>query len=172
MPPVHFRSLLALFIILLWPLQSLSMEPDEPRLSKPGYLDKEYMKAQRASINDLSQRHLGSSFSGQKQHDLRLLQQLLDQRLVTATQTRELQAMGLIMGDLLARELGMDWVIYEDKMGRSRALRYKDSNNFLFPMTMISRRVEVDNRTPVSAIYDKAWRAIDAIRPALPYTYE
>ena len=31
--------------------------------------------------------------------------------------------MGVIMGDLLAADLKLHWVIYEDRQGRSRALR-------------------------------------------------
>jgi hypothetical protein len=88
---------------------------------------------------------------------------------VRPDQTRELQAMGVIMGDLLAADLGLHWVIYEDRMGRSRALRYKQSDDYLFPMTMISRRQEADNHTPVTAIYQKAYDIMAASKPALPF---
>jgi hypothetical protein len=77
--------------------------------------------------------------------------------------------MGVIMGDLLAAELGLRWVIYEDDLGRSRALQYKDMETVLFPITMISRRVEVGNRRPVAEIYQKAYDIIDALRPPRPY---
>jgi hypothetical protein len=63
----------------------------------------------------------------------------------------------------------MHWVIYEDSAGRSRALRYEDSENYLFPITMIARRREVGNQTPVSDIYQKAYDIIDESRPALPF---
>ena len=58
----------------------------------------------------------------------------------------------------------MHWVIYEDKLGRSRALRYQQTDNYLFPVTMISRRREVDNGSTVTAIYQ---RAVDLIKPQL-----
>ena len=50
------------------------------------------------------------------------------------------------MGDLLAVELGMHWIVYEDDMGRSRALRYQQSEVVLFPITMIARRREQHRR--------------------------
>ena len=78
-------------------------------------------------------------------------------------------AMGVVMGDLLAAEFNLDWVVYEDRLGRSRALRDGDSDNYLFPITMISRRREVDNRTPVVDIYRKAADIITASRPPLPF---
>ena len=82
---------------------------------------------------------------------------------------RELQAMGVIMGDLLAANLDMHWVVYEDAKGRSRALRYRESNEYLFPITMISRRQEADNDTPVAVIYQKAYDIIAPLRPELPF---
>jgi len=59
-------------------------------------------------------------------------------------------------------------VIYKDKLGRSHALQYRDSDNYLFPITMISRRREADNLKPVADIYAKAESAIRAVIPA-PY---
>jgi hypothetical protein len=138
-------------------------------ISEPSKLDLQFMEQQRQILQDLSVGHLGRQFSGNKARDLDLLQTLLDQRLVGADQTRELQAMGVIMGDLLAAELDMHWVIYEDREGRSRALRYRDTDTFLFPITMIARRREVGNTTPVIDIYQKAYDIIDSSRPKLPF---
>jgi hypothetical protein len=63
----------------------------------------------------------------------------------------------------------MHWVIYEDTAGRSRALRYQESEVFLFPITMIARRREVGDQTPVVVIYQKAYDIIDASRPPAPF---
>ncbi len=142
---------------------------EEPRIGGLSMLDRQFMLQQRELLSDLVARHYGRQFNGAADNDLELLQRLLDDRVVRADQTRELQAMGVILGDLLAADLGLDWVIYEDSLGRSRALRYRDTDNFLFPMTMISRRREVDNRTPVAEIYRKAEDSMRAVIPALPY---
>lgn len=138
---------------------------EEVIISEPSYLDKQYMQQQRELLAELLARNYGARLSGQKQRDLSLLQRLLDDQLVRSNQTRELQAMGVVMGDLLSTELGLHWVIYEDQIGRSRALRYKDTDNYLFPVTMISRRREGDNHARVADIYQKA---VDAITPAIP----
>ena len=157
--------------LVLWSLCSapITLAQGNVRIGEPSYLDRQYMEQQRAIIQDLAQRHLGHGFSGDPQRDLDLLQRLLDERLVRPQQTRELQAMGVIMGDLLAADLDMHWVIYEDQLGRSRALRYRDSDNYLFPVTMISRRQEADNRTSVTDIYHKARQIILDSRPPLPF---
>jgi hypothetical protein len=132
-------------------------------------VDRQYMAKQRTTLEDLAASRLGRHFNGDKNNDLALLQALLDKRLVEPEQTRELQAMGVVMGDLLAADLDMHWVIYEDRLGRSRALRYEQSDNYLFPMTMISRRQEADNHTPVADIYQKAHDIIASRKPALPF---
>jgi len=132
-------------------------------------LDRQYMTQQRDLLQDLASIKLGRRFNGDKNNDLQILQLLLDRRLVRADQARELQAMGVIMGDLLAANLDMHWVIYQDAQGRSRALRYKESDEYLFPITMISRRREAGNQTPVTEIYQKAYDIIAALQPALPF---
>ena len=123
------------------------------------------MAGQRSTLDELAGAHFGTRFKGDRAHDLRLMQRLLDAKVVRSDQTRELQAMGILLGDLLARELDMHWVVYEDKLGRSRALRYQDTDLYLFPVTMISRRWEGGAYTPVADIYQKA---VDTISPALP----
>lgn len=139
------------------------------RISELSYLDRQYMAQQRETLSELVERNFGRQFNGGRENDLELLQLLLDRRLVRPDQTRELQAMGVIMGDLLAADLDMHWVVYEDPLGRSRALRYRETDNYLFPMTMISRRREADNRTPVQEIYQKAYDIIAPLRPDMPF---
>lgn len=114
------------------------------------------MTQQRQALQDIAARYLGRGFSGNRERDIELLQTLLDKKLVRPNQTAQLQGMGIILGDLLAAELGVRWVVYEDRAGRSRALQLGQSGEYLFPVTMISRRREVGNTTSVSAIYEKA----------------
>jgi hypothetical protein len=122
-----------------------------------------------SQLTKLGRNHFGHGISGDKTRDLALMQRLLDERLVRNTQTAQLQAMGMVMGNHLAEELDLHWVIYEDSLGRSRALRYRDSNVFLFPMTLVSRRVEAGNRVNIDTLYDKATENFLDLRPKLPF---
>ncbi|GAB3289387.1 DUF3806 domain-containing protein [Parahaliea aestuarii] len=146
---------------------TLAQEP--PRIEELSFLDRQFMTQQRQNLEDLARRHFGQGFSGEREQDLTLLQRLLDDGVVGSQDTAQLQAMGLVMGDLLADELDMHWVVYEDNLGRSRALRYRDSDNYLFPMTMVSRRREAGNTLPVTEIYQKAYDIIDPLREELPF---
>lgn len=149
---------------------SLPAQPEaQVAVTDLSYVDKQYMQQQRDELDALARRHLGQHFTGSKEADLALLQSLLDRKLVKPDQTRQLQGMGIILGDLLASELGMHWVVYEDRAGRSRALRYRESDNYLFPVTMISRRREAGSNTPVKTIYQNAYDIIAPLRPPLPF---
>jgi hypothetical protein len=140
-----------------------------PLVESLAIVDRTYMQEQRQRIDELARVNLGRQLHREKAHDLGILQALLDRRLIQPEQTLELQAMGLVMGDILALELELTWVVYEDKYGRSRALRLADTDNFLFPMTMISRRVEAGATVSVQAVYDKAYKMIAPYRKPLPF---
>lgn len=140
-----------------------------PRIEALSALDNQYMQGQRELIGELAAVELGRRFSGERDRDLAILQALLDRGLVDGGQTRELQAMGIVMGDLLAAELDMHWVVYIDRVGRSRALRYRDSDEVLFPVTMISRRREVGNDDAVVEVYRQARDRALANRQARPF---
>ena len=165
---ILFRFCLgALLPLLLGSLPAASQ--DQVRVSELTPLDRQYMQRQRDSIENLARRHTGSGFDGSRENDIPLLQRLLVEQRVRAEEVEKLQAMGMLLGDVLAAQLDMHWVVYEDALGRSRALRYRETDNYLFPVTMISRRRAAGNDRPVQEIYDKAVNLIEPIREKLPY---
>jgi hypothetical protein len=141
----------------------------EARIGELTDLDRRYLAQQREDLEDLARSELGAFFTGDPGNDIPVMQRLLDDGIVTADDRRRLQAMGVVLGDLLAEDLDMHWVIYEDRVGRSRALRYRQSDNYLFPATMVSRRREAGDRTPVQEIYDKAVGIIRPLQEPLPF---
>lgn len=140
----------------------------DKRISALNPLDRQYMDAQRAALNELTLRYYGGRCC-RSQTELDYLQRLLNDGHVKGDQTKELQAMGVALGDLLATELDMQWVVYEDIKGRSRALRLGETENYLFPVTMIARRYSAGDKTPVTDIYKSAYEAIETVRPPLPF---
>lgn len=126
--------------------------------------DLQYIEQQHQRIDTLARRHLGRQLQGNPANDIPLLQALLDQQLVRPGQTLELQAMGIILGQLLKQQYGLLWVIYEDKLGRSRALQVAGINEFIFPATQISRRVEVGIEISVQEQYRKLEQAVRTIK--------
>jgi hypothetical protein len=162
----------ALFLAcILLPMQ-VALAQDTPVISALTRIDRDFMAEQRRAVDSIARGSLGRQIRGDKANDLDVLQQILDRRLVDPGDAATLQAMGVVMGGLLSRELGMPWVIYEDKLGRSRALRIVQTDHYLFPVTMISRRYEVGAAVDVEAIYDRAVSLMQPHLPARPFRYD
>ncbi len=127
-------------------------------------LDQRYMDERRQELNSLAQLSLGRSFGHGRSSDLRLIQTILDRKLVDADDTAKLQAMGVVIGEHLRRENGLRWVVYSDRKGRSRALEVPGKDEFIFPVTQISSRVRVGANVEVDEIYNKLEREIARIK--------
>jgi hypothetical protein len=81
---------------------------------------------------------------------LAVIQTVLDNGWATAEQTWNLQALGVVFGDILAELLEIPWVMVEDEYGRDPALLLRAGPVLAFPLTMISRRVESGERVDVT----------------------
>ena len=162
------RRLLALFILPALSIcasWSVAQSPNFDVLIEPlTAVDRQFMAEQRMRVEHLANR-LGRGLTGVVDRDLDTLQRILDERMVPAEDTLTLQAMGVVFGDLLGERLDMDWVVYRDSKGRSRALRYRQIDVYLFPVTMISRRQEGGSERRLKPLFDDTVRDT---RPLLP----
>ena len=154
------RIAITLYLILTG---SLAMA-ESFRVDALSSVDLKFMQDQRDFIDNTARRHLGTQLNGEKDHDLGLLQALLDDQLIGRENRQGLQAMGVVFGDHLQKEERLRWIIYTDKYGRSRALAVPNQDEVIFPMTMISRRAEVGNTVDVKELYKKAQAATAEIR--------
>lgn len=127
----------------------------------------------RLLARDLMARKLGIlSIKGNKV-DLGPIQQFIDKRILRAYQVDQWQALGVLFGDIIVTEFGLRWVVYEDDLGVSKALRWASTNNFVFPLTIFSKRVKYGEAIDVRLIYDQLSLKIEAfkkweLRPRLP----
>ena len=137
-----------------WAQNSIvSPNTTDRRIETLSPIDQQFMAAQRAKVETLANQ-LGQQLTGVPERDLATLQRILELGLIAPDDTLQLQALGVVLGDLLATELNMNWVVYRDPAGRSRALQYGTSEVFLFPITMISRRWAVGHQRAVTDIFD------------------
>ena len=145
------------FFITALTVQTANSSDFELQIRPLSAIDKQYMLQQRAAVEALANR-LGRRLSGTAGRDLDTLQRIIDRRWIDPEDAKTQQAMGIVFGDLLAKELSFDWVVYRDRVGRSRALRYRDQDIYIFPITMISRRLAAKADTPVKALFDEQLR--------------
>lgn len=161
-------SLLLVLAALMLPLTTYAKTyvASEVELSVFKASDFNYLKQGHDRIEELTKKHFGSRLQGVPDHDLELLQRLLNDKRVKASDRRLLQDMGIVFGGLLQKQFDLKWLIYDDKYGPSRALQLKHTNNFLFPITMISRRAETGLSVDVAGLYEKAVGKIAAYKEA------
>ena len=152
----------ALFVCTSW---SVAQSPNFDVLIEPlTAIDRQFMAEQRMRAEHLANR-LGRGLTGVTDRDLDTLQRILDERMVPSEDTLTLQAMGMVFGDLLGDRLDMDWVVYRDNKGRSRALRYRQMDVYLFPVTMISRRQEGGSERRLKPLFDDTVRDTRLLLP-------
>jgi hypothetical protein len=86
--------------------------------------------------------------------DLTTLQAIVDSGTITKDQTWRLQSLGIALGDVFESNTELHWVMVEDEYGRDPALRFHNTSNLIFPLTMISKRVEDGKQVRVQDIYE------------------
>ena len=94
--------------------------------------------------------HLYESVEGK----LNLLDEVIRQKWIAPSETIKLQSLGIALGDALAQELGLDWVMVEDEFGRDPAIHLHDSSVFVFPKTMISKRIEDGEDVDINELFN------------------
>ncbi|MFT7244125.1 MAG: hypothetical protein ACI82A_001475 [Candidatus Azotimanducaceae bacterium] len=111
------------------------------------------MSSKRRAARDLLARQLGIVRISGTREDLSHLQQLVDRKILRKSQREEWQTIGILFGDILAKEFRLDWVSYKDERGANKALRYRKTDNFIFPVTLFSKRVKFDEEIDMVEIY-------------------
>lgn len=150
-------------LALLCGLLPTMMLAAEVTLTPLSPLDLSYIEQQSQGIDELAARRLGRHLRGDLS-DLALLQTILDRQLIKEDDEAGLQALGIVLGGVLASEHALEWVIYRDSQGRSRALSIGRGKQCLFPATMIARRARVGQTVDVRAIYASAGETIKKVR--------
>jgi hypothetical protein len=79
---------------------------------------------------------------------------VINDKVFSTTQTYELQSLGVVLGDVLAKPLGLHWVIVSDEYGTDPTLRYLDTTIQVNALTVISKRIEDGESVDVQAIYN------------------
>lgn len=69
-------------------------------------------------------------------------------------QTYELQCLGIVLGDALVQDMGLEWIMVEDEYGRDPAVRMPKTTIILYPMTMISKRIERGETVDVFELFN------------------
>jgi hypothetical protein len=123
-----------------------------PKFSELSRDDIARLDRQRALVAAAAKQRFGISELLRTKVDLPVLQRLIDDQAFTKTQTYELQSLGVAFGDVLSSELPLRWVIVTDEFGTDPTLRFKNTTIQVNALTMISKRIEKDERVNLSRL--------------------
>jgi hypothetical protein len=126
----------------------------DPKIEPPTEKDIENIAMGVVHAGQVIEQALDEDLDGTHQ-DLELIQRVLDQGLVEPEATYTLQAFGLAFGRVFLNEFpDYDWWMVEDEHGRDPAIRYKETSLLVFPMTMLSKRIEDGDPFDVPELFD------------------
>ena len=115
--------------------------------------DSGHLREQEAAVLVLLRKRYGNVALKHSEADHELLQRLIDDKALAPTQTYELQCLGVVLGQVFSSRTPFHWVMVEDQYGRDPALEYPNTTVIIFPLTMISKRVEDGREVKVASIY-------------------
>jgi hypothetical protein len=135
----------------------------EQSIEPPNEKDIENIAMGVVHAGQVIEQALGEDLDGTRS-DLALIQRVLDQGVVEREATYTLQAFGLAFGRTFLNEFpDYDWWMVEDEYGRDPAIRYKETSLLVFPMTMISKRVEDGEHVDVNELFDGLARQLSEL---------
>jgi len=140
------------------PAPSQTFEPLTPS-------DEEWLRQRRAVV----ERYLGDDEVSQANYakppgKLGLLRALLEAKVFDASKDVRAQCMGIVLGDVFVQQLGWLWRMVKDAFGRDPCVKIPGSSIVLFPMTMISKRIERGETVDIFALFNNA--AADSVERA------
>ena len=158
MKSLIMKSLMLLaFLGNAGPLFGQSMEPMFSELSRD---DRARLDQQRAVVARVAKAKYGTPVLTGTKKDLPVLQHLIDEKVFQKSQTYELQSLGVVLGDVLASEFPLRWVMISDEYGTDPTLRYKNTSININALTMISKRIEQDKPVDVFQLVRQTRQAL------------
>jgi hypothetical protein len=127
----------------------------EPKFTELSAEDTARLEQQRAVVLAAARERYGTPALTRTRSDLPVLQRLIDERVFNKAQTYELQCIGVALGDVLASELPLRWVMVTDEFGTDPTLRFKQMTLQVNALTIISKRIERDEQVSVQWLLDQ-----------------
>jgi Domain of unknown function (DUF3806) len=135
------------------PENKVANQPEQ-KITQLTEVDQKRLRDQRAVV----ERYLDNEDSKQKYKTaagkLGTLRAILQGDVFKRDQIHELQCLGIVLGDALVQEMGMEWIMVEVQYGRDPAVRMPKSTIVLYPMTMISKRIERGEKVDVFELFN------------------
>ncbi|VUD47890.1 hypothetical protein TDB9533_01120 [Thalassocella blandensis] len=141
-----------------------------PKILDLNWLNEQFLIKQRKRVEEITRTHFGQSLKSGK-NNFPLLQRIIDEQIIEADDTVSLQALGVVLGDIFVdSNKNFAWKVYEDDLGKSHAVCVEKTKQCLFPVTMLSKRIENKLKPTVKDVYQKGLDAMQPFLPKLPFS--
>lgn len=140
----------------------------QQKIARPGEADLAHLAKQEATVLRLLRSRYPDATLNHDESDLHWLQRLVDEK-APPEQIYELQCLGAVLGQVFAARTPLKWVVVEDEFGRDLALQYPNTTIIVFPMTMISKRVEDGRDVDVITIYQTVAAQVEKLKDESEY---
>ncbi len=85
---------------------------------------------------------------------LNLLDIIIKSNWIRKEETMKLQSLGITLGDTIVQDMNFKWIEIEDDFGIDPAIKLENTSIILFPLTMISKRIENDEDVGIFELYN------------------
>ena len=162
------RALLIIALLVVWPLAGLTKElPPEITPLEP--VDENQLQHHRDIIEEITKMEFGSKLRRDKS-DLRYLTRIIAGDYIKPAETLKQLALGVVLGDIFVKELGLEWQNYKDSDGTSRATCLPKTTHCLFPVTMFAKRMRLGAKPTAEQMFEHGSEILEPYLPRLPYS--
>jgi len=141
----------------------------QQKITPPGDADLAQIAKQEATALQLLRSRYPDAKFDHGETDLKWLQRLVDDKALRREQTYELQCLGIVLGQVFAAQTPLRWVVVEDEFGRDLGLQYPNTTVIVFPLTMISKRVEDGRDVDVIPLFRTVAAQVEKIKDDLEH---
>lgn len=85
---------------------------------------------------------------------LKVIDTIIKSNWINNHETIKFQCLGVALGDVIVQDLDFNWVEVEDEYGVDPAVKFGETSLILFPLTMISKRIERNETVDIYELYD------------------
>lgn len=150
-------------------LATINTENPYPKIFPLNWLNEQFLIKQRNRIEEVVRRNFGQSLKI-GEGNIALLQRVVNEAKLDMDDKMTTQALGVVLGDIFTEaDKRLIWQVYEDELGKSHAVCVQETKHCVFPVTMISRRMEAGAPANVHNIYKKNLDALKSVLPKRPY---
>jgi hypothetical protein len=154
----EFQKLLSEIPNYISSIEEISLE--KTNVFEPQYSDYTSINKRISSVFEISEDEVNDYHENDK--TIILLQKIIDDNKYSVDNTFELQSLGLAFGDYLSIKYpSFHWIIVRDEYGRDLALQYNNYSINVFPMAMISKRIEDGKKVDIKDLVESTINTIN-----------